>query len=647
MNNTLLPLQSDDVRCAERHETALNLARRNALRRLVRCLFAEKIIATDKLVFAPVGPSAWLPLWDTRALLFFSNLESALADTFVNHGTVTLIGANGTREEILSAARLIDLLLPYFDFAPSEEGVAGLARDIANSIENDALARIHRDGWNADLRADIDASAAAGFADYLRKQLSVRDAAILLDQWGALEGHPFYPTWKSKPDLNARQVAALSPEFNATVAVRIAALRGDMAHIERMPHVESYHDWFGENFPEVWARWKGGLNEKGLDERAWLPLPIHAWHLEHFVHREYAAEIEEGILMLDGPDIETWPTMSFRTMMPRLPGAVPFIKLPVALWLTSEQRSLQAKSIHMGPRISTLIQRILADERGFDQTLEIFPEEVAFHYKHAVRQEDRPGRHLSVAFRASKEAFQRSDGLLPVTVASLLSASPIDGRPLAAELIETRDARRATAKTAETIEAVEAWFRQYAHVVTHPVIGIYLLYGIALEAHQQNTSVLFAADGTPKRLLIRDFGDGRTYAPLMAARGHTLEPYVHPGILPTVFEGDIEPVRAFVLDACFVCHLHEMALLLTREYGLAPTRLWEILHEETARSFDAFASRVDPTLWETERAAFLEHPWPTRSVLRMHLLRYADYRLQHHLPNPLRHAVTALRGTDR
>ncbi|WP_410835506.1 IucA/IucC family C-terminal-domain containing protein [Paraburkholderia sp. SIMBA_030] len=339
-------------------------------------------------------------------------------------------------------------------------------------------------------------------------------------------------------------------------------------------------------------------------------------------------QIEEGVLILDGPDIVTLPTMSFRTMMPRLPVPVPFIKLPVALWLTSEQRSLQAKSIHMGPRVSTVIKQILADENGFDQTLEIFPEEVALHYKHAVRQEDRPGRHLSVAYRASKDAFERTDGLFPITVAALLTRSPARGRPLITELIEHDGAPAAA-------QAVEAWFRRYARVVTHPVIGIYLLYGIALEAHQQNTSVLFAADGTPRSLLIRDFGDGRTYAPLLAERGHEIKPYVHPGILPTVFSEDIEPVRAFVLDACFVCHLHEIALLLTEEYGLAQSRLWQFLREETARTFDAFAPRVSGALWQAERVASLEHPWPTRSVLRMHLLKYSDYRLQHHLPNPL------------
>jgi siderophore synthetase component len=630
MKQTFSLLQPDHALYEQRRQSALEAANRNALRRLIRCVFAEGIIDADRLVFAPESRAAWLPLWSRRASLFFSDIEAAPARTFINRGALTLVESNGARTAIERADQLIDLLRPSFDFAPGDEGVAGLKADIANSIENDALARVYRDAWNAALRTRIETAEVGGFVRYLQRQMTVRDAAVLLDQWGSLEGHPFYPTWKSKPDLSAEQVAALSPEFNAKVPVRIAALRQDMAHVERMPHVQSVHAWFAAHFPQVWSHWKARLNASGFDEADWLPLPIHAWHLEHFVRREYAAQIEEGVLLLDGPDIETWPTMSFRTMMPRLPGPSPFIKLPVALWLTSEQRSLQAKSIHMGPRISAVIERILAAEKGFDGTLEIFPEELAFHYKHAVQQEDRPGRYLSVAFRASKDAFERSDGLLPITVAALLTNAPTDGRPLLSELIETGSA------APPTQQEVEAWFREYVRVVVHPVVGIYLLYGIALEAHQQNTSVLFDANGRPQRLLVRDFGDGRTYAPLLAQRGHALKPYVHPGILPTVFDDDIEPVRAFVLDACFVCHLHEVALLLTREYGLGHWRLWEILREQTAQAFDAFAPRVEGDLLQRERDAFLEQPWPTRSVLRMHLLNYSDYRIQHRLPNPLR-----------
>lgn len=609
-------------------ETAA-FSQHNALRRLVRCLFAEGILDQSALVFAPHGRAAWFPLWDQHALVYFSDLWAAPANTYLLQGTITLVKADGTRAAIDTPAQLIDLLAPRFDFSPTADSLAGLKNDVANSVANDALARGHRLHWNAALRQAVEAAGGRGLVDHARRHHTPRDAAVLLEQWGSLEGHPFYPTWKTKPQLSPAEVEQLSPEFDARVPVRIAALRADMAYVERMPHVADYRAWFAEQFPEVWQRWKDGLAAHHLHEREWLPLPIHSWHLEHCVKDTYAAEIAEGVLVTDGPDIDTRPTMSFRTMVPQLPGATPFIKLPLALWLTSEQRSLQAKSIHMGPRISTVIERILADEHGLEGRLEIFPEEVALHYRHAVRQEDRPGRHLSVAYRAAAKALDRSDGLLPITVATLFTASPVSGRPLVTELIEQGRAEQAAP------EAVGAYFRQYARTVTQPVVAIYLLYGIGLEAHQQNTSVLCAEDGSPRGLLIRDFGDGRTFAPLLEARGHTLQPYVHPGILPTVFSDDIEPVRTFVLDACFVCHLHELALALTHEYQLPPTWLWEILHEETAAAFDAVRERVEPALWHAERAQFLQAPWPTRSVLRMHLQQYADYRLQHRLPNPL------------
>lgn len=604
------------------------VARRNALRRLVRCIFAEKIIDVSALTFDPQGRGACIALWSRHAFLFFDDLHLGPANTLTNRGEITLVENDGKRTPVEDPAQLIDLLLDRFDFQPGEQALAGMKKDVANSVENDALAREYRRAWNAHLDMLVRASGAAGLLAYLRANASVHDAAMLLDQWGSLEGHPFYPTWKSKPDLSRSQVVELSPECNARVRVRIAALRSHMAYVERMPHVDSYADWFAREFPQVWENWQSALRARRLDPAQFLPLPIHAWHLENFVGKEYAAEIAEGILVLDGPELLTAPTMSFRTMLPQLPGCPPFIKLPLALWLTSEQRSLQAKSIHMGPRISAVIQQVLAMEAGFGGRLEIFPEEVAFHYKHAIKQEDRPGRHLSVAFRASRAAFERKDGLLPVTVAALFTGAPGSGRPLATELIEGAGPRA-------TAEAVETWFRQYARAVVRPVVAIYLLYGIGLEAHQQNTSVLFDAKGRAQAILIRDFGDGRAFAPLLEERGLTLKPYVHPGILPTVFTDDIESVRVFVLDACFVCHLHELALALSLEYALSDQRLWRVLRDETAAAFDAIADRVAPALWQAERAAFLEQPWPTRSVLRMHLQQYADYRLQHHLPNPL------------
>jgi siderophore synthetase component len=217
---------------------------------------------------------------------------------------------------------------------------------------------------------------------------------------------------------------------------------------------------------------------------------------------------------------------------------------------------------------------------------------------------------------------------LRVTVAALLTASPIDGRPLICELI----ARNGD----ESEAAVFAFFRAYAGIVIGPTLAMYLLYGIAFEAHQQNSTILFDETGRPRKLLIRDFGDGRSFAPLFKERGHQLKPFTRTGILPTTFDDDISLVRSFVIDACFVCHLHEVALCLHEHYTLSGTGLWRILREEAEAAFDALRPRMlSDAFWLEERKAFLEKPWPSRSVLRMHLERYRDYRVEHELPNPM------------
>ncbi|GGB04024.1 hypothetical protein GCM10011491_35180 [Brucella endophytica] len=602
-------------------------ARRNAINRLIRCLFAERLLNPDALLWAHDRRQAWLPLWPTRRVLHFSDLCPAPAGTLRNRGQIEVQDSDGARQRIDDPAHFMQEIAPCLAISPAPDGLQHLMSDVENSVENDILARRHRHSWSADLRRKIAEAGAPGFLGYLEQSLPPHLAAMTLDQWGALEGHPFYPTWKAKPGLAQEDVVTLSPEFGARVRLRIAALRRDWAYVEKMPHVGDYSEWFSQKFPDLWQSWAEDLTRRGKSPESWLPLPVHAWHLENFVRREFAPEIEADIFDPAGPEIETLPSMSFRTMLQETQDARPFIKLPVAIWLTSEQRTLQAKSIHMGPRLSTLISSILLGEDDLKDGLEIFIEELGAILHHPETGDEHPGRFLSVVYR-NADPLARQDGLLPVTVAALLTASPFDGRPLICELI----ARKGSEAEAD----VTTFFRAYARTVVQPALAMYLLYGIAFEAHQQNSTILFDDKGRPRKLLIRDFGDGRSFAPLFRERGYDLKPFSRKGILPTTFDGDISLVRSFVIDACFVCHLHEIALCLSEQYALMDNILWRVLREETERAFDALRPRMrSDAFWTGEREAFLERPWPTRSVLRMHLERYRDYRVEHHLPNPL------------
>ncbi|WP_085043953.1 IucA/IucC family protein [Ensifer aridi] len=602
-------------------------AARNAMNRLIRCIFAECILERSALVWARDRRQAWFPLLPSRRVLHFSDLRNAPAGTLQNRGEIEVLDGTGARSRIDCPAALMREVAPYLTIKAAPDAVRNLLREVDDSMRNDMLARRHRQTWSAELREKIAESGAPGFIAFLEATLPPHLAAMTLDQWGALEGHPFYPTWKAKSGLPAAEVTALSPEFGARVTLRIAALRKDWAYVETMPHVGSYSDWFSQNFPDLWLDWAEDLKARNKSPEGWLPFPVHAWHLENFVRREFAAEIASGIFHPDGPEIVTLPSMSFRTMLPETREPKPFIKLPVAIWMTSQQRSLRAKSVHMGPRISAMISGILSKEDDLRDGLEIFVEELGAILHHPDTGDEHPGQFLSVVYRNS-DPLVRQDGLLPVTVAALLTAGPFDRRPLICELI----ARNGD----ESEAAVATFFRAYARSVIRPTLAMYLLYGIGFEAHQQNSTILFDGYGMARKLLIRDFGDGLTFSPLFKARGYDLKPFSHNGGLPTALDDDIGLVRSFVIDACFVCHLHEVALCLQEQYSSTDNNLWRILREETEVAFDWLRPRMlSEAFWVEERKAFLEQPWPTRSVLRLLLERFRDYRVQHQLPNPL------------
>lgn len=593
----------------------------NALRRLIHCLFAENLI-DKKQVYWDIDHCGYIYKFKkTPYKILFKNMEIYPVDTFFNYGGIYLINNNNKKEIIQTIYYLLEKLEEELNITFNNNNINKLKSDIENSINNDINARNYRTEWSVLINTQMAKYNTNYLTDWVTGQYSIRDAALFLDQWGSLEGHPYYPTWKSRPNMSLEDVAALSPEFNATVNLTVMALRQDMAYVESLPHVENIHDWFLQRFPIVGRQWVKWLKQQGKNPYQWLPLPVHDWHLNHWVKQQATSLIDEEILLIDGPQLETKPTMSFRTMLPTDAINTAFIKLPIAVWMTSEMRSLQAKSIHMGPRISQLIDDILNHEHYFNGKMESLREDVGIHYRHAVEQDDSAGRFISVVFRCTN-AYEKNDHLLPITVATLFTDLPYQPRPIFTELIE---------KSGLT---PQQWFNQYATVILTPCISMFLLYGVALEAHQQNTQVLFTVQGIPEKFLIRDYGDGRIFLPLLNQRGYQLQAYRWPGILPTIFEEDIEPVRTFLISACLVCHLHELAVHLTRFYRLTDHQLWLELKTVVHDVFKQLQPRVDDNLWRHEYQMFMNEPWQTRSLLSMHIQQYTNYRIQHGLTNP-------------
>lgn len=597
---------------------ALLEARRRSLQRTVQALFREKLLHAEHLIFE--GAVAWLPLWNQQAVLRFDGLQLGRIGNCQLSGPISHYRAGQRPQPVPTAAVLLAHVAPSLAGAAAAE-LHRLIAEVDNSIDNDALCLDFRRGWAKRLRERF-ASGEQNFIAALRSS-DEPNPSLLLEQWGAL-GHPWHPSYKTKLGLGAEEVMALSPEFAARFDAPVAAIREDVAQLAFSTGRSDYRQWFAAAYPQLWRRWAAALAERGLDAGQWLPLPLHPFQAQRVITERFADELRAGeLLLLPQVAMTVAPTMSFRTVVPLASPTEPHVKLPVSLRLTSVQRTVSPKSAVMGPRVTRLLRSILADERGFNGALDIVDEEAGLHYIDPQGDDDR-ARHLSVLFRTNPMA-RRGPGRLPLPVGALFVDSPLNGRPLVTDLVGPAFGDHG--------EGAEAFYAAYCGVALQAVLGPYLLYGIAFEAHQQNSFIMVDDQHRPVQLLVRDFGDIRIHAPTLRRAGLMLNAYRQGH---TLFDAD-ERVRDKMLHAFMLCHLAELGLLLACSYNVAEARFWDILRCRTEAVFDSLRPRVDADRWQAERHALVHADWPAKSFLRMRLADSAEDVVER-MANPLQGA---------
>jgi siderophore synthetase component len=596
--------------------TQLN-ARQRGLQRTLQALFRERLLEPDHLIHDI--HTSWLPLWGQRAMLRIDGLRLGRIGNLQLDGAITLVQPGRPPHVLATPAALLDGIAASLPAPCAAEDLHRLSVELENSTANDALCLAYRHGWAARLSASLQRRHPLFLASL--RAAGHANVPLLLEQWGTL-GHPWHPNYKTKLGLSAQDVMALSPEFEAQLQVPLAALRANKAHVAFAAEGEDYRSWFGRTYPQAWQSWLAALQARGVPHEGWLPLPAHPYQAAQQLPQLFAAEIAAGDLLLLDAAMPATPTMSFRTVAPYGSALLPHLKLPVSLRLTSVQRTVSPKSAVMGPRVSRLLSAILASEDGFGGTLAIVPEQCGIHLLDA---DDDRARHLAALYRANPAACV-APGMLAVPVGALFAESPFSGRPLVAEAVALCGSDDAA--------GAQAFFRQYAATTLRAVLSAYLLYGVAFEAHQQNSFIVLDRQFRPVQLLVRDFGDIRIHRPTLERSGHTLQAH-RPG--HTLFDDD-GVVRDKLLHAVLLCHVSELALLLARSYGCDEDVFWRIFAGTAHEVFDALRGHADPARWTQERAALLEGDWPAKSFLRMRLSDSSDDALGS-MPNPLREAM--------
>jgi len=420
----------------------------------------------------------WIPVRRADPALGDLVNDLAVRSAFVHHRT---LGRGRIRARRLHAVlRVLRAeLLRGLDPEPAAElgtGFRALRQEAIAALAAAGLRRRYRPGVFGRLRPELTAGAALGWA-----------GAIGFETLAAHRDHPLYPFSLARVGLPVGQLRRVAPEHRPDLNLRWLVLPASA--IEQQGRLPSW-----------WPEADG------------VALPVHP-AVCPVALRHALAEAGLGRLELDrhSPDefgqsgrfdqdrtaLSTGsfrPTLSLRTLAGvRHPAVHLKLPLPVRTLGRLNLRTISRRGLADGALVGAVLRDVLRREPQFTDEVLVADESSWLHAGHPL---------LAVLIRRWDTPDRPSQGLddaAIVPVAGLAGIGP-NGRPVLAVLAD----RFADGD-------LDGVLRQYLRLVIGWQVGLWLRYGIVLEAHPQN--VLIAIDRTARgpriRLLLRDLDSAK------------------------------------------------------------------------------------------------------------------------------------------
>ncbi|MFL1905226.1 IucA/IucC family protein [Streptomyces tauricus] len=290
---------------------------------------------------------------------------------------------------------------------------------------------------------------------------------LAFDALAAHLDHPVYPTARGRAGLDERQLRAYAPEFAPRFALRWLALPRDAVT---------------GTLPDGWPT-PARLGLTGLD-RTHVALPVHPLTVGPALEGALRATgLADRAVLAEGAHLEAVPTLSMRTVALSAQPSL-HVKLPLSTSTLGlrNRRTIKPGTLRDGAAGQRLIERIIDREPRFRSTILHADETVYAHAGHEL---------LAALFRRYPDGLQDS---VVVPMAALLAGAP-GGRLVVDHLADRFHDGDVLALLDACLTLLFDW--------QTTLFG----YGIALESHQQNISLVLDRlhDGrTRLRLLLKD-----------------------------------------------------------------------------------------------------------------------------------------------
>ncbi|TWI54112.1 IucA/IucC family protein [Halalkalibacter nanhaiisediminis] len=318
------------------------------------------------------------------------------------------------------------------------------------------------------------------------------DMSFIEAEQALLFGHLLHPTPKSRQGISEWDAPFYSPELKGQFNLHYFRL-----HMSMVKYGSALEDTTMnlikqqlKEDPHVTSEFK--MNYCQEDEYALIP--IHPWQAEFLMRKPKVQKLmEQGLIENLGRQGRAfYPTSSVRTVYH--PEAKYMLKFSLNVKITNSLRVNKQMELERGVEVKKLLDgKIGKDLRNKYPNFRIISDPAFI----TVSIEGEKESGFEVILR--ENPFHLNQGQNATPIASLCQDSINGQTSRLAEIIK----QLAEKEGRSTSDVSLDWFRRYLDLSLKPIIWLFSTYGIALEAHQQN-SVIQLKEGYPEHFFYRD-----------------------------------------------------------------------------------------------------------------------------------------------
>ena len=301
-----------------------------------------------------------------------------------------------------------------------------------------------------------------------------------------IEGHPTHPLTKTKLPLSTNELKLYAPEFEKVIPLNIMLIEKN--HVVTTAINDDQNFILNQVIPEYRDRLKCYLEPLRLNLNDYRVMLIHPWQYDHTIGEQFEEWIAKKILLPTPFTVESKATLSFRTM--DLIHTPYHVKLPVNVQATSAVRTVSSVTTVDGPKLSHALQGLLQEFPELQVAMEPYGA-----YAHTASD---LSKQLALIIRQKPTIY---DYGCTVVTASLVNPNPIDNQAVV-------DSYLKWIENEITLDHIKHFIAIYTQTLVTPLIAYIQNYGIALEAHMQNTIVNLGPNYKMK-FIVRDLGGSR------------------------------------------------------------------------------------------------------------------------------------------